>query len=187
VIQDHLGERSLRMQGVGGDDAAAQGQVREEGLRQGDLVGLVVDAHLRQRFLGVVGGRREQVGGRLGDGHGAAHHLAVEGEQLTVARRPRLAHPGGQHPLQLRDGEAGEQPAVEGTGKGVRPLVGEVAGEQGAMLIAPRTDRGGRVTVAQQGCDQAGERLPFTLVLCIAAPAAILTLTTVWRASCVVR
>jgi len=56
LVQDRLSQGGLGLQGVGGDDPAAQGQRGQEVLGHGDLVGLVVHAHLDQRLVRGVGG-----------------------------------------------------------------------------------------------------------------------------------
>jgi len=80
MIEDARGQGGLGMQGVGGDDAPAQGEMGQELLGHGDLVGFVADAHLHQRFLGGVRRDGEHLGRRLRPRAGATHDLAIERE-----------------------------------------------------------------------------------------------------------
>ena len=106
----------------------------------------------------VVCGDRKQVGSRLGVGPRPADGFAVAGERRAIPQRAGGPDPGRQCPLEFGDGEAGQQPAEERARRRMAPLVGRVARPQGALLLAPLPDRGERVTVAQQGGDQTGER-----------------------------
>ncbi len=59
TIENAPRQGGLRMQGVGGDDPAASGEMGQELLGHGNLVRFVADTHLHERFLGGVRGHRE--------------------------------------------------------------------------------------------------------------------------------
>ncbi len=108
MVEDARGEGDLGMQGVGGDDAPAQGEMGQEFLGHGNLVRFVADPHLHERLLRRVRGHREQLRGRLRGGTRATHDFAIERDGFAIAQGTRLLDPTCQRPFDMDHREPGQ-------------------------------------------------------------------------------
>ena len=158
LSEEELGQSCLRVERIRRDDPSAQREMGQELLRDGDLVRLVVHAHLHQGLLGRVRRDREQMRGRVRGRPRSPHRLAVAAEGLAVAHRARLLDPTAQRALHVGDRQARQQAAIErACGRAVPPPPADPR-EQSLLIAGPAAHRLQRVTVAEQRGHQAGEQ-----------------------------
>ncbi len=98
-VMQEAEELGVGVQGIGRTDPLADGQRRQHLFGDGNLVGFLVDAHLEEGLLTLMGHKGEQMRSRLLPLPGSPHRLAIQGQRLVSGGPRRGLYPGPQHPL----------------------------------------------------------------------------------------
>jgi hypothetical protein len=142
----------------GGTDAPIAGEIGDQGLGDGNRVGLRSYGRLQQRLLAGVGVERQEMRCRMRAGAGTTHRLAIDSHRLTNLRGPGGPHPSRQRPFQVRDPQPRPEAPVERTGRREERPGAEDAGEQWLMGDAPLLDGVRRSALAQPRRHPAGQQ-----------------------------
>lgn len=103
----------LRVQSIGSVDTPCDGQTGKQLLSNGDLIGLLRDAHLDENFLAVVGTKGEQMRGFLLVGGRTAYAFAVSRDRIISLGVQGDAEPIRQGPFQMLGTQTREQNSIE--------------------------------------------------------------------------
>jgi hypothetical protein len=103
--QDRLGlhrmheasELGVGVQGISRTRPLLNGARRQHLLGNRDFMGCLVHPHLEDRFLALMGHKRQQMGSDLFAC--SPHRLAIQGERLVSGSHRRRVHPASQHTL----------------------------------------------------------------------------------------
>ena len=97
LLMNHLHESRMRVQGIRRRDPPRDGEAGQHGFGHRNLIRLLADAHLKERFLTVVGLKRQQMRSLLLPRAGAAQRLAIQRDGVIGCRLQGRLHPTPYH------------------------------------------------------------------------------------------
>jgi hypothetical protein len=97
----------LGMQGIGSAHPTKQGQAREQSLSDRDLIRLLGDLDLQERFLTLMGTEGEQMRRMLSGSSRATHGFAIQSNRIFWRGRERSSYPVGEGTFNLLEPPSG--------------------------------------------------------------------------------